>query len=120
MLEKIARDVLSFLLKAHIPLRRDQDRLDKAESDRRTDMSRTQTSRPDLLTQSAEPRSNAPVHVEKQVGRNDPCPCGSGKNLNIVTVKTSKFLKKPMSYDLAIIGSGPAGYVGTSVRHSWA
>ena len=79
MLEKIARDVLSFLLKAHIPLRRDQDRLDKAESDRRTDMSRTQTSRPDLLTQSAEPRSNAPVHVEKQVGRNDPCPCGSGK-----------------------------------------
>lgn len=94
MLEKIARDVLSFLLKAHIPLRRDQDRLDKAESDRRTDMSRTQTSRPDLLTQSAEPRSNAPVHVEKQVGRNDPCPCGSGKNLNIVTVKTSKFLKE--------------------------
>jgi preprotein translocase subunit SecA len=79
MLEKIARDVLSFLLKAHIPLRRDQDRLDKAESERRTDMSRTQTSRPDLLTQSAEPRSNAPVHVEKQVGRNDPCPCGSGK-----------------------------------------
>jgi preprotein translocase subunit SecA len=20
-----------------------------------------------------------PVHVEKKVGRNDPCPCGSGK-----------------------------------------
>ncbi|NLA15691.1 MAG: preprotein translocase subunit SecA [Bacteroidales bacterium] len=80
MLEKIAREVLSFLLKAHIPLRTDQDRLDKAESQsRRTDMSQTQTSRPDLLTQSAEPRSNAPVHVEKQVGRNEPCPCGSGK-----------------------------------------
>jgi len=80
MLEKIAREVLSFLLKAHIPLRQDQDRLDKAGSKRkRTDLSNTQTSRPDLLTQSAEPRSNAPVHVEKQVGRNDPCPCGSGK-----------------------------------------
>ena len=80
MLEKIAREVLSFLLKAHIPLRQDQDRLDKAGSERkRTDLSNTQTSRPDLLTQSAEPRSNAPVHVEKQVGRNDPCPCGSGK-----------------------------------------
>lgn len=79
MLEKIARDVLSFLLKAHIPLRQNQDRLDKADSERRTDMSQTQTSRPDMLTQSAEPRSNAPVHVEKQVGRNDPCPCGSGK-----------------------------------------
>lgn len=80
MLEKIAREVMSFLLKAHIPLRQDQDRLDKAGSERkRTDLSNTQTSRPDLLTQSAEPRSNAPVHVEKQVGRNDPCPCGSGK-----------------------------------------
>ena len=21
----------------------------------------------------------SPVHVEKKVGRNDPCPCGSGK-----------------------------------------
>ena len=80
MLEKIAREVLSFLMKAHIPLRQDQDRLDKAGSERkRTDLSNTQTSRPDLLTQSVEPRSNAPVHVEKQVGRNDPCPCGSGK-----------------------------------------
>ncbi len=80
MLEKIAREVLAFLLKAHIPLRQDQDKLDKAGNERRrTDLSNTQTSRPDLLTQSAEPRSNAPVHVEKQVGRNDPCPCGSGK-----------------------------------------
>lgn len=80
MLEKIAREVLAFLLKAHIPLRQDQDKLDKAGNERRrTDLSNTQTSRSDLLTQSAEPRSNAPVHVEKQVGRNDPCPCGSGK-----------------------------------------
>lgn len=80
MLERIAREVLSFLLKAHIPLRQNQDRLDKAGSERsRTDLSNTQTSRPDLLTQSSEPRSNAPVRVEKQVGRNDPCPCGSGK-----------------------------------------
>ncbi|MFA5444803.1 MAG: preprotein translocase subunit SecA [Bacteroidales bacterium] len=80
MLEKIAREVLAFLLKAHIPLRQDQDKLDKAGNERRrTDLSNTQTSRSDLLTQSAEPRSNTPVHVEKQVGRNDPCPCGSGK-----------------------------------------
>ncbi|MDR1343555.1 MAG: SEC-C domain-containing protein [Prevotellaceae bacterium] len=25
------------------------------------------------------PQKPVPVHVEKQVGRNDPCPCGSGK-----------------------------------------
>ena len=47
--------------------------------EKRSDMSRMQTSRPDLLTNSSEPRTQAPVHVEKKVGRNDPCPCGSGK-----------------------------------------
>lgn len=25
------------------------------------------------------PRAQAPIHVEEKVGRNDPCPCGSGK-----------------------------------------
>lgn len=80
MLGKIARDVLAFLLKAHIPLRQNQERLDNAGGRRaRTDLSNTQTSRPEMLNQSNEPKSNAPVHVEKQVGRNDPCPCGSGK-----------------------------------------
>jgi len=47
--------------------------------EKRSDMSRMQTSRPDLLTNSSEPKSKAPIHVEKRVGRNDPCPCGSGK-----------------------------------------
>jgi len=80
MLEKNAREVLAFLLKAHVPLRQNQDRLDNAgNARRRTDLSNTKASRPELLDRSGEPRSNAPVHVEKQVGRNDPCPCGSGK-----------------------------------------
>jgi preprotein translocase subunit SecA len=47
--------------------------------ERKTDMTRMQTSRNDLITNGGEPKSNAPVHVEKTVGRNDPCPCGSGK-----------------------------------------
>ncbi len=47
--------------------------------EKRTDMSRMQTSRPDMLNNNVAPRSNQPVHVEKKVGRNDPCPCGSGK-----------------------------------------
>jgi len=78
MLEKVARDVLSFLMKSHIPLR-DSARVGQAEHRKRTDLSNTQTSRSDLMTSSSEPKSQAPVHVEKQVGRNDPCPCGSGK-----------------------------------------
>ena len=29
--------------------------------------------------QTGEHPKPQPVHVEKKVGRNDPCPCGSGK-----------------------------------------
>jgi len=80
MLEKINKDVLSFLLKAQIALRdRQEDIPLRQEQKKRTDMSSMQTSRSDLVTSSGEPKSNAPVHVEKKVGRNDPCPCGSGK-----------------------------------------
>lgn len=81
MLDKVNKDVLSFLLKAHIPLRdvqNDPSRL-RQEQRRKTDLSNMQTSRSDLVTSSGEPKSQAPVHVEKRVGRNDPCPCGSGK-----------------------------------------
>lgn len=82
MVDKINKDVLSFLLKAHIPLRENQERPNLAareENRRKPDMSRMNTSRSDLSTSAGEPKSQAPVHVEKKVGRNDPCPCGSGK-----------------------------------------
>jgi preprotein translocase subunit SecA len=78
MLEKVARDVLSFLMKSHIPLR-ENAKVGQAEHRRRTDLSNTQTSRSDLIAGGGEPKSQAPVRVEKQVGRNDPCPCGSGR-----------------------------------------
>jgi len=74
---KINRDVLSFLLRAHIPLR-DPENVQQAEQNRRRDTN-LQTSRPELSTSSGEPKSQMPVHVEKKVGRNDLCPCGSGK-----------------------------------------
>ncbi len=81
VLEGISRDVLAFLMRSSIYLRpqEDPDRVATEARERRTDMSRMQMSRPDLLTNSSEPKSNAPVHIEKKVGRNDPCPCGSGK-----------------------------------------
>ena len=81
MLENLSKDVLAFLLRAQIYLRQEQQPEDVVTEghEKRSDMSRMQTSRPDLLTNSSEPKTNAPVHVEKKVGRNDPCPCGSGK-----------------------------------------
>ena len=79
MLEDLNKDVLSFLLRAHIPLRDASEAPRQAQQPRKTDMSQMQTSRNDLVTNGGEAKSNMPVHVEKQVGRNDPCPCGSGK-----------------------------------------
>ena len=78
MLEELNQDVLSFLLRAFIPLR-DASEAKAPAQHRKTDMSQMQTSRTDLVTNGGEAKSNMPVHVEKQVGRNDPCPCGSGK-----------------------------------------
>ena len=78
MLEEMNKDVVAFLLRAHIPLREGAAPQAPAPS-RRPDMSQMNTSRTDLVTNSGEPKSRMPVHVEKQVGRNDPCPCGSGK-----------------------------------------
>ena len=76
MLVDLSKDILSFLLRAFIPLR---EAPKQAEAQRKQDMSQMRTSRNDLSTNGGEPKSNMPVHVEKQIGRNDPCPCGSGK-----------------------------------------
>ena len=78
MLEELNQDVLSFLMRSHIPLR-DASEAKAPAQQRKPDMSQMRTSRTDLVTNGGESKSNAPVHVEKQVGRNDPCPCGSGK-----------------------------------------
>ncbi|MDR0660732.1 MAG: preprotein translocase subunit SecA [Prevotellaceae bacterium] len=78
MLEKINRDIIASLTKAHIPLR-SKDEVRRAEQ-KRTDLSSLKAGREDLATSVPQERSNAPVvRTEKKVGRNDPCPCGSGK-----------------------------------------
>ena len=80
MLEDLNKDVLSFLLRAFIPLRdASEAKAPAPQQPRRSNMEQMQTSRTDLVTNGGEPKSKMPVHVEKQVGRNDPCPCGSGK-----------------------------------------
>ena len=78
MLEDLNKDVLSFLLRAFIPLR-DASEARESAPQQPKNMDQMQTSRTDLVTNGGEPKSKMPVHVDKQVGRNDPCPCGSGK-----------------------------------------
>ncbi len=80
MLEALNKDVLSFLFRAFIPLRdASQARSSDSVRQRKPDMSQMQTSRTDLVTNSGQEKSNMPVQAAKTVGRNDPCPCGSGK-----------------------------------------
>ena len=76
MLESLNQDVLSFLLRAFIPLREEAPAARQA-APRRTDMSQMRTQHDNLST-NGEQKANTPIRVDKQVGRNDPCPCGSG------------------------------------------
>ncbi|HRY33760.1 MAG TPA: preprotein translocase subunit SecA [Bacteroidales bacterium] len=79
MIQRVNKDISSFLLKGNLP-GADQT-LQEAGTPRRTDMSRLKTGRDDVAApnRTSEPQKPQPVRVEKKVGRNDPCPCGSGK-----------------------------------------
>ncbi len=79
VIAKVSKEVISVLLRANVAVRENNTSITEAARARRMDMSQMNTSRTDLVTNSGEPKSNAPVRVEKKVGRNDPCPCGSGK-----------------------------------------
>ena len=83
MLQKINREALGILNKAYIPTRENnpeavqQERHQKAK----VDVNKLQASRMAAAAAAgqAEKSKPAPIKVEKKVGRNDPCPCGSGK-----------------------------------------
>lgn len=87
MVEDINRKIAAILMRAQIPVP-DPDQVRRAEEQRRQDMSRYQAQKQELgasgQRQAAERDTRErqvtqPIHVEKTVGRNDPCPCGSGK-----------------------------------------
>ena len=81
MIEKINEEVISFLMRADIPVQ-DADTV-REQRARTVDRQQVREQRQDLLAQSHSNTQHKeitqPVHVEKKVGRNDPCPCGSGK-----------------------------------------
>jgi preprotein translocase subunit SecA len=87
MINKVNQDVVSLLMKGTIPAAASTDNVREAQRRKQADMSRLRTQKSDFDGYrsggggSPEPRQQqmAPVRVEKKVGRNDPCPCGSGK-----------------------------------------
>ncbi len=84
MVMKVNKDVVSTLMKGHIPVQ-DPEQVKEAQRRRQVDMSKYRTSKSDFSQYSSTgggPDRNQkaePVRVDKKIGRNDPCPCGSGK-----------------------------------------
>ena len=74
MLESLNQDVLSFLLRSFIPIKENQPSRPVQAAPAQ---SRLQAHRNDLVT-NGEQKAKAPVIADKKIGRNDPCPCGSG------------------------------------------
>ena len=83
MLEKVNREVLSILNKAYVPVRENNpDSMQRNQASRaKVDVNKLQASRMAAAAQAGQGDKSkpAPIKVEKKVGRNDPCPCGSGK-----------------------------------------
>ncbi len=91
MIGRISFEVISFLSKAGLPERKDEVRTTSQTTMVQDDSKKLQTSRPGEDSSAQQgggnrqpqapppPQKVQPVRVEKKVGRNDPCPCGSGK-----------------------------------------
>jgi preprotein translocase subunit SecA len=81
MVQRTNKEITSFLIKADVPIQ--VENVKEAQAPRKMDRARMREERSDLLSQSnsntQEKAQAQPVKVEKKVGRNDPCPCGSGK-----------------------------------------
>ncbi len=84
MLVKVNREVLSILNRAYIPVR--EASAEGVQQQRqperpKVDVNKLQASRMQAAAQAgqAERQKPMPMQAEKRVGRNDPCPCGSGK-----------------------------------------
>lgn len=93
MLDTVNRDTMSFLFKGKVAIDEPQQ-VKQAPQPQRSDMSKLKATHDEFqqnVSSSAGQQSNMPpqgppppvkhepVRVEKQVGRNEPCPCGSGK-----------------------------------------
>jgi len=88
MLISMNKDIVGFLFKGEIPNQQPQDVREARPQPKQE--ARVKTSKPELVSAGAgapngpvedtrEIQRTQPVRNEQKVGRNDPCPCGSGK-----------------------------------------
>jgi preprotein translocase subunit SecA len=86
MLAVVNKDVVSFLFKGGIPTQGDAP-VRESKSEPKMDMSKLKISKPELAQESngvpvedtREIQKIQPIKAEVKIGRNDLCPCGSGK-----------------------------------------
>ena len=89
MLLDINREITSFLSRAQLPMPKEDEVREARQpqapqkglrAGRQNDFDRAAAQQRQAIDQSSQqPQKVMPVHVDKKVGRNDPCPCGSGK-----------------------------------------
>lgn len=88
MLATVNKEIVSFLFRGGIATQQAPDQVQEARPQPKTDMRKMRTSKPELvgegdggglLDELREMQKASPVRVEQKIGRNDPCPCGSGK-----------------------------------------
>ncbi len=81
MLTKVTEEVLSVIMKAYIPISSEGAPKEEVKEQKRSevDVAKLQTSRSEVAANATERPKQQPVVAEKKVGRNEPCPCGSGK-----------------------------------------
>ncbi len=81
MVQRTNKEITSFLIKSDVPIQ--AQNVQAAQAPKKMDRTRMKEERSDLLSQAhsdtQEKARPQPVKVEKKVGRNDLCPCGSGK-----------------------------------------
>ncbi|MGB4654471.1 MAG: preprotein translocase subunit SecA [Bacteroidales bacterium] len=79
MINKVNKDIISFLFKAHLPEDTDS-KVRETKLPERTNKEALREQRAETFGHDTQTNTtNAPVKVEKKTGRNEPCPCGSGK-----------------------------------------
>jgi preprotein translocase subunit SecA len=83
MIDRINREICSILIRGQLPIR-DSSGVQKAQAPKKTDFSQMEANKREFKPEQAgsgikKDEHVQPVRVEKKVGRNDLCPCGSGK-----------------------------------------
>jgi len=90
MLAAVNKELVSFLFRGGIMVQQSGELREAKPTPRNNDMKKMRTSKPELIAEGAgagvpmldemrQQQKATPVRVEQKIGRNDPCPCGSGK-----------------------------------------